>query len=145
MSYSKGCGVVRFWSESQSVFTIGFQKRSSPKFGNCFLQLIIFTALKLLTLPKFSILLPEKLWFCPNILLPLPEKFEFCPNLAKFEFYQILAIAPLHPGRYGYETQKQVCVYVLNIFRKTVSFLALNLKLIKNGFRFKSTKKGIFF
>ena len=57
------------------------KKRSSPKFRNYFLQLIIVTALKFLTLPKFFISLPEKFWFCPNIFLSLLEKFQFCPNL----------------------------------------------------------------
>ena len=57
------------------------KKKSSPKFGNYFLQLIIVTALKFLTLPKFFISLPEKFWFCPNIFLSLPKKFQFCPNL----------------------------------------------------------------
>ena len=57
------------------------KKRSSPKFGNYFLQLVIVTALKFLTLTKLFISLPEKFWFCPNIFLSLPEKFQFCPNL----------------------------------------------------------------
>ena len=57
------------------------KKRPSPKFGNYFLQLIIANGLKLLTLPKFFISLPEKLWFCPNTFLSLPEKFEFYRNL----------------------------------------------------------------
>ena len=37
------------------------KKRSSPKFGDHSLQLIIVTALKLLTLLKFFISLPKKL------------------------------------------------------------------------------------
>ena len=59
------------------------KKKSSPKFinSNYFLQLIVVTALKFLTLPKFFISLPKKFWFCPNIFLALPEKFQFCPNL----------------------------------------------------------------
>ena len=44
-----------------------------------------------------------------------------------------------------YETHKQACVYALNSFRKTVSLLALNKKLIKNGFCFKSTDQRIDF
>ena len=57
------------------------KERSLPKFGNYFLQLIIVTALKFLTLPKVFISLPKKFWFCPNIFLSLPEKFQFCPSL----------------------------------------------------------------
>ena len=63
-----------------------------------FCSLIIVTALKFLTLPKFFILLPEKLWFCPNIFLSLPEKFQFYPNLRNLG-----SNCPLPPGRYGYE------------------------------------------
>ena len=50
------------------------KKRSSPKFGYYFLQFVIITSLNFLTLPKFFISLPEKLWFCPNIFFSLPEK-----------------------------------------------------------------------
>ena len=75
------------------------KKRSSPKFGNYFLQLIIVTALKFLTLPKFFISLPEMFWFFPNIVFSC-----HCPK--NFNFAQILetwgAIAPCAPGRYGY-------------------------------------------
>ena len=56
------------------------KKRSSPKFGNYFLQLTIVAALKFLILPKFFISLPKKFWFCPNIFLSLTEKFEFSTN-----------------------------------------------------------------
>ena len=63
------------------------KKRSSPKFGNYFLQLIIVTALKFLTLPKFFILLPEKSQFCPNLrnlgaIAPLPlRQVRLCVSL----------------------------------------------------------------
>ena len=56
------------------------KKRSSPKFGNYFFQLIIFTTLKLLTLPKFFVLLPEKFWFCRNIFLSSAWKFWILPK-----------------------------------------------------------------
>ena len=73
------------------------KKRSSPEFGNYFLQLIIVTALKFLTLSKFFISLPEKFWFCPNIFLHCPKNFNFAQILETWR-----AIAPFPPGRYGY-------------------------------------------
>ena len=48
------------------------KKKSSPKFGNYFLLLIIVATLKFLILPKFFISLSEKFWFSPNIFLSLP-------------------------------------------------------------------------
>ena len=79
------------------------KKRSSLKFGNHFLQLIIVTALKFLTLPKFFISLPEKFQFCPN-LRNVSEIWYHCPK--NFNFAQISetwgASAPLPPGKYGY-------------------------------------------
>ena len=47
----------RFLSHNHAIL---WKKRSSLKFGNCFLQLVIVAALKFLILPKFLILLLEK-------------------------------------------------------------------------------------
>ena len=69
------------------------KKRSSPKFGNYFLQLIMVNVLKFLTLPKFFISLPKKFWFCPNICLSLPKKFEFCPNFVNLPYPPGMAMA----------------------------------------------------
>ena len=43
------------------------------------------------------------------------------------------------------QINKQACVYALNTFPETVSLLALNLKRIKNGFRFKLTGQRVYF
>ena len=44
-----------------------------------------------------------------------------------------------------HQSHKQECICALNTFQKTVSLLALDLKLIKNGFHFKSTDQQIDF
>ena len=80
--------------ESVSYFSIFvpksrcfLKKRSSPKFGKYFLQLIIVAVLKFLSLLKF--------------LISLPEKFEFCPNFGNFgNLEKQLPLLP--PARYGH-------------------------------------------
>ena len=56
------------------VFSKKKKKGLHLNLGYYFLQFLIITSLNFLTLPKFFISLPEKLWFCPNIFFSLPEK-----------------------------------------------------------------------
>ena len=94
---------------------------SLPKFGNYFLQLIIDTALKFLTLTKFFILQPKKYWFCLNIFLSVPEKFIFAQILESLG-----DISPFSPARYGHER---------NTLRKPAEYsLKELLKVLKQVF-----------
>ena len=81
------------------------KKRSTPKFGDNFLQLVIVAALKFVTFSKFFISLPKKFWYCPDIFLSLPKKFEFCPNFGNWG-EQLL---PQPPSRYSYGLSLSMC------------------------------------